>query len=83
MNQKLIEKSAAKIFQILFEGEMTEAESVAALCLGTAMRLAYDSKDFGELTSKMHKLSSIFENYVKENEAAFKSSLSAKKDLPQ
>lgn len=76
-----VEAAARRIFTLLLEEDLTEAETVAALAMGSTMRLAYDSKTFDELNQKVQKLGDIFKSYAAANIAAFEASMRAKEEV--
>lgn len=74
-NKQLMEKASKELFAVLLSNELSEAESVSALTMTLAMRLAYAAKDVLDLEDKMMKFPRIFENYMRINLSNAQSSI--------
>lgn len=81
MDKKKVESAAKRLFTLLLEEELTEAETVAALAMGSTMRLAYQCKTFEELNQKVQKLGEIFKGYAVANLVAYQEAMKVKEEL--
>lgn len=78
MNNPAIEALAGQLFKLLLESELSEAEVVKALAIGTTMRLAYDTSSTAELLMKVDALAALFKQHARVNIEAFSNAQQAK-----
>ena len=71
MNQEAVTALAGKLFKLLLESELSEAEVVKALSTGCLMRLAYDTDTPEELLMKIDALCALFKTHARNDLQAF------------
>ena len=80
MDKAKIQTVARELFRLMLEAELSEAEAVAAIVMGSTMRLAYDSTSLEDLKLKLSKLTPLFERYAELNLEAYAEAIKVKQN---
>jgi len=70
-----VDQAAQELFTCLLSNNLTEAESVAAIAMALAIRVAYASKDLEEVELKLGKFPQIFQHYCRANLSSIQSTI--------